>query len=173
MTGQAITFVFQLDRRGQRVPLKTARSRRVLEITPRLAGELRKHRVASHDTAPDALVFVRGTGRGHDHRNIGGRVLARAVERARIGQPAPTFHDLRHTHASALIAHGWDIESVSARLGHRDVATTQRIYVHEFDAANRSDERRAKLAALYGGGAIETRSAERAKAQEQRASAGL
>jgi integrase len=163
VTAQAITFVFQLDRHGKRVPLKTARSRRVLEITPRLAGELRKHRVASGDTAPDALVFVRGTGRGHDHRNIGGRVLARAVERAKISPPAPTFHDLRHTHASALIAHGWDIESVSARLGHRDVATTQRIYIHEFDAANRSDERRAKLAALYGGNAMETTGRRRAK----------
>lgn len=154
VTGQAITFAFQLDRHGKRVALKTARSRRVLEITPRLAGELRKHRVASEDTAPGALVFVRSTGRGHDHRNIGGRVLARAVARAKLSAPAPTFHDLRHTHASALIAQGWDIESVSARLGHRDVATTQRIYIHEFDAANRSDERRAKLAALYGGDAM-------------------
>jgi len=105
---------------------------------------------------------VRSTGRGHDHRNIGGRVLARAVERAKLSAPAPTFHDLRHTHASALIAHGWDIESVSARLGHRDVATTQRIYIHEFDAANRSDERRAKLAALYGGNAVETTDSRRA-----------
>jgi integrase len=40
---QTITFAFQLDRSGERVPLKTARSRRVLEITPGLAGELRRH----------------------------------------------------------------------------------------------------------------------------------
>lgn len=44
---------------------------------------------------------------------------------------------------------------MSARLGHRDVATTQRIYIHELDPANRSDERQAKLAALYGGNAVE------------------
>jgi integrase len=101
------------------------------------------------DTSSGALVFVRLTGGGHDHRHIGGRVLARAAERAKL-DPAPTFHDLRHSHASALIAQGWDIESVSARLGHADITTTQRIYVHAFDVANRSDERRAKLAALYG-----------------------
>jgi integrase len=50
-----------------------------------------------------------------DHRNIGGRVLAKAVERAGLGdvevggeivQRAPTFHDLRHSHASALVAQG-------------------------------------------------------------------
>ena len=160
--GQAITFAYQLDRHGKRVLLKTARSRRVLEVTPGLAGELRKHKLASKNTSPGALVFVRSSGRGHDHRNVGGRVLARAVGRAKLAAPAPTFHDLRHTHASALIADGWDVESVSARLGHSDVATTQRIYIHEFDAANRSDERRAKLAALYGN-PMETTARNRAK----------
>ncbi len=149
ITGQTISFAYQLDRHGKRVPLKTARSRRVLEITPALAGELRKHKLASVDTSSGVLVFVCSTGRGHDHRNIGGRVLAKAAERAKL-DPAPTFHDLRHSHASALIAQGWDIESVSARLGHADITTTQRIYVHAFDAANRSDERGAKLAAIYG-----------------------
>jgi integrase len=123
-------------------------------VTQDLVAELRKHRLASEKTEPGDLVFVRRTGVGHDHRNIGGRVLARAAEKAAI-TPAPTFHDLRHTHASALIAQGWDIESVSARLGHADVTTTQRIYVHAFDAANRSDERRSRLSALYGN-AMET-----------------
>jgi integrase len=52
--------------------------------------------------------------------------------------------------ASALIAAGWEIEEVSARLGHTGVATTQRIYVHAFDAARRSDDRRERLAALLG-----------------------
>jgi integrase len=62
-----------------------------------------------------------------------------------------TFHSLRHSHASALIAAGWDIAEVSARLGHSSVATTQRIYVHQFDAAGRSDHRRDRLARLYSG----------------------
>ena len=94
-----------------------------------------------------------------DHRNVGGRILSRAVKRAgleaverdgEVVSPAPTFHCLRHSHASALIAAGWDIEEVSSRLGHTNVATTQRIYVHQFDAARRSPERRNRLAALYG-----------------------
>jgi integrase len=86
-------------------------------------------------------------------------VLARSVKRAGLEaverngvvvEPAPTFHSLRHSHASRLIATGWDIEEVSARLGHSNISTTQRIYVHEFDAARRTDERRARLAVLYG-----------------------
>jgi integrase len=162
---QTIEFTHQLDRKGKRVPLKTKRSRRVLEVTPGLIGRLREHKIAAPHSVPHELVFTARSGSGHDHRNIGGRVLARAVKRADMGavedrhgaivQPAPTFHDLRHSHASALIAQGWDIEEVSARLGHSSVATTQRIYVHAFDAARRSDDRRARLTKLYGSASVE------------------
>jgi integrase len=48
-------------------------------------------------------------------------------------EPAPTFHCLRHSHGSALIAAGWDIEEVSARLGHSHCGTTQHTYVHAYD----------------------------------------
>jgi integrase len=44
-----------------------------------------------------------------------------------------------------LIAAGCDIEEVSARLGHSNVATTQRSYIHAFDAARRRDDRRSRL----------------------------
>ena len=56
-----------------------------------------------------------------------------------------------------------DIESVSARLGHADIVTTMSTYAHAFDAANRSDERRALLTALYGGNAMETTRRKRTK----------
>jgi integrase len=166
LENQTVEFTHQLDRKGKRVPLKTKRSRRVLEVTPALIGKLREHKMASARSAQHELVFTTRTGSGHDHRNIGGRVLARAVKRAALGalrdrdgaivQPAPTFHDLRHSHASALIAQGWDVAEVSARLGHASVGTTHRIYVHQFDVARRSDERRARLTKLYGG--VPTRS---------------
>lgn len=41
-----------------------------------------------------------------------------------------TFHTLRHTHASWLIANGGDLKTISERLGHADEATTLRIYAH-------------------------------------------
>lgn len=81
-TEQTIAFTHQLDRQGKRVPLKTRRSTRVLEITSELIGKLREHRVATARSGDHDLLFVTRTGSGHDHRNIGGRVLARAVERA-------------------------------------------------------------------------------------------
>jgi integrase len=159
---QTVTFTHQLSRRHERVPLKTARSRRCLEITPGLAAKLAAHKLASvAATGPHDLVFLSRRGVALDQRTIGNRVLARAVKRAgleaverngEVVEPAPTFHSLRHSHGSALIAAGWDIEEVSARLGHADIGTTQRAYVHAYDAARRSDARRARLTALYDPG---------------------
>lgn len=49
----------------------------------------------------------------------------------RIGLPdGITYHSLRHTHASWLIARGVDLKTVSERMGHADEATTLRIYGH-------------------------------------------
>jgi len=160
LEAETVRFEYQLDRHGKRVRLKTTRSRRCIEVTPALVRRLRTHKLASPYSGPHDLVFATATGSGHDHRNIGGRVLARAVKRAGLGaverdgivvEPAPTFHSLRHSHASALIAAGWDVVEVSSRLGHSSVEITLRIYAHEFDATRRSGERRDRLAALYGG----------------------
>ena len=40
------------------------------------------------------------------------------------------FHDLRHTHATLLIANGIDMKTVSSRLGHSNISTTMNIYTH-------------------------------------------
>lgn len=40
------------------------------------------------------------------------------------------FHDLRHTHATILIANNINIKTVSARLGHSQISTTLNIYTH-------------------------------------------
>lgn len=40
----------------------------------------------------------------------------------------PRFHDLRHTHADSLMKAGWDVLSVSARIGHAKASTTLDVY---------------------------------------------
>lgn len=42
----------------------------------------------------------------------------------------PRIHDLRHTHASWLLADGMPLFAVSKRLGHADIQTTANIYGH-------------------------------------------
>jgi integrase len=152
---RTVRFAKQLSRGRERVDLKTGRSRRTLEVTGDLSAQLAAERLSRYPGAsgPDDLVFVSRRGTPHDHRNMD-RVLARAVKKAKLPAPAPTMHDLRHTHASRLIAAGMDVQSVADRLGHADIAITQRTYVHEFDAAGRSDARRAMIESLYGKEAV-------------------
>ena len=46
------------------------------------------------------------------------------------------FHGLRHTSTTMLLANGCDIKTVSSRLGHADISTTN-IYVHALESTDR------------------------------------
>lgn len=48
------------------------------------------------------------------------------------GFPDVTFHALRHTHASMLLASHVDVATVASRLGHASPDTTLRVYAHMF-----------------------------------------
>ena len=132
-----IQIVHQLGRDGRPRPLKTRRSRRTIEVTRGLAAELR---LAGDRERCFPLLAKRTV----DHQ------WAMALDRAGLDGPRPTIHDLRHTHASRLIAENWDPVEIAKRLGD-SVETVLRVYVHEFDARRRSAERRAMLEVLYGG----------------------
>jgi integrase len=63
------------------------------------------------------------------------------IKRAQMefGLPATrllTPHELRHTHASWLLADGVDIRVISERLGHSDPAFTLRVYTHVTQRGN-------------------------------------
>lgn len=142
-----VTFARQLDRTGALVEPKTRRSRRTVELPTALVNELRERRLREGASA-DTFLFRNGVGRPFDRRNLT-RELAGAAKRAGI-EPAPSFHDLRHSHASAWIAAGGDLVELSARLGHSNPAITASVYSHQFEVARRSDERTARLDAIYG-----------------------
>jgi integrase len=66
---------------------------------------------------------------GHNPRNwFRNRVWLPTLELADIPIPVRT-HDLRHAHASWLLAGGADLQTVKERLGHADITTTAR-YLH-------------------------------------------
>lgn len=50
--------------------------------------------------------------------------------------PPISVHGLRHSNASILIAEGVNLQTVAARLGHADVATTTKIYSHAIKSAD-------------------------------------
>lgn len=49
--------------------------------------------------------------------------------------PPVRLHDLRHSHASWLLAGGADLQVVKERLGHRSIATTEK-YLHTLPEAD-------------------------------------
>ena len=65
---------------------------------------------------------------GHEihYRNFIQRVFKKAAMKA--GMPDITFHDLRRTHATILIASGVSQKVVQERLGHRSISTTLALY---------------------------------------------
>lgn len=75
----------------------------------------------------------------------GGRPPSRNTFRTRVWLPAlkesgldfgVRMHDLRHAHASWLLAGGADLKAVMERLGHSQIQTTQQ-YLHTLPEADR------------------------------------
>lgn len=113
------------------LPVKSDRSRRVVDLDPATIDSLRRHRVqqAEHKLAlgefydPDelGLVFAKPDGSPHHPKRVSARFKVR-VERA--GVPMLRLHDLRHTAASIMLASGEQARVVQERLGHSTVAFT-------------------------------------------------
>ncbi len=55
------------------------------------------------------------------------------------GIPEISLHGLRHTHASLLMFAGVSIASVSRRLGHSSITTTQKVYMHIINELENQD----------------------------------
>jgi integrase len=98
-------------------------------------------------SAGTGFVFTRPDGSPYSHQ-AADRALLGACKRAGI-DPAPTWHDLRHSHISMLFAAGKDPVAIAARIGD-SVATVLSVYAHEYDAARRRGDESDELGAIYG-----------------------
>lgn len=88
-------------------------------------GILRSH-LELIDVGP-GLVFTTPTGRPISPRNIL-RHFKSVIEQT--GLPDIRFHDLRHTHATLLLAAGVHPKVVQERLGHSQISLTLDTYSH-------------------------------------------
>jgi integrase len=94
-------------------------------------------RVAEYGLGRDDYLFPSVEGRGHypvSRNTFRTRVWRPAVQAAGL-EGTVRMHDLRHAHASWLLAGGADLPATMERLGHRQLATTQQ-YVHTLPDAD-------------------------------------
>lgn len=110
---------------------KTRTSRRSVELDETTGDVLRRWRRRLHHDGlphdPDDWIFCNTAGRFLNPDSVS-QLFSRIV--ARSGLPRIRFHDLRHTHASLLVANGTPIKVVTERLGHAHPAFTMHTYQH-------------------------------------------
>jgi integrase len=99
--------------------LKTPESRRAIDIRPYLLRRLVALVAERGARRSGPLVFASRNGSGL-MRKVAREALKRAVKAARLAPPEPSLHDLRHSHASMLIALEVPVVDVQWRLGHRN-----------------------------------------------------
>jgi integrase len=168
-----LAFGWQVDRKGNRRPTKTDGSARTVPIPRELAVPLARHKLAAHDSRPDAFVFATRSGRPLGQRNVA-RALRKAQKRASHEDGRPTFpilheidsegkpvapppgalpsmHSFRHTVASRALLAGESVDEVAFLLGHRDATVTRTVYAREIADARRRALRRSRMLADYGG----------------------
>jgi integrase len=103
---------------------KSRRSRRTIDFTSAVLDALVPHLASAQE-----FVFTTPSGAPLRHSNFYHRVWQPALDRAGLAK-RPRIHDLRHSHASWLIAGGMDVAAVSRRLGHETTALTSDTYYH-------------------------------------------
>lgn len=102
---------------------KTDAGIRVIPLPEFLLEELREYIGMLYGrTEKDRLFLVT---KSHLEKEIHSGADAAGLKNIRV-------HDLRHSHASLLIANGVDIATISKRLGHEKIGTTMNTYGHMF-----------------------------------------
>jgi integrase len=113
---------------------KTNCGRRNVALSPVLVKALKKLRSKQNQEElkcegykNSGLVFCQEDGTPYHPDNIS-KAFQSAVKAAKL--PMIRFHDLRHTHATLLLAQGTNPRLISERLGHSSVSFTLQTYAH-------------------------------------------
>jgi len=120
-------------------PPKTKAGRRTISIPSLLVAELKRWKLRC-PISEDGLVFPAPDGKPMPRAKMLQTRFYPALSRAKLRRV--TFHTLRHSCASAMIASGAPITEVQHRLGHANPAITLLVYSHflkhaESDVADR------------------------------------
>jgi len=143
------------------LPLPKHGRRRAVKLSARYARMLKELNLQAGRPDASTYLFMSDRGRVYTAEAVR-KILAKLVAAAgitarvegRLFDLAPkaefTYHQLRHTFASALIHAGLSDFEVAVQLGHRDAATTRKFYIHLFNETETFDRAGAALDAAFG-----------------------
>jgi integrase len=136
-TAEGLRFKPPKTRHGHRTISLPANVIEILGAHRRRQAELRMA-LGMGRPAPSDLVFSLPEGQPYPpdklSRDWGNVVRAKKL-------PRVMFHAMRHSHASALIAAGLDVVTISRRLGHGSPAITLGVYAHVFGETDQAAAR--------------------------------
>lgn len=133
---------------------KTAAGRRTIPLSDELLDAFAAHRTAQkrerlawgEGYEDNDLIFRQQNGAPLHPQRVSAWFTQRVT---RSGLPRVRLHDVRHSFATAWIAQGGSIKTLSTILGHASVTITMGLYVHDHDEATRTET--ARLDALMAG----------------------
>ena len=126
----SVTKTWNYKGNGGFLPTKNKSSMRKVQIDWQLSMQFQQ---LIKDLPQDKPVFVNGS--------VCNSTPNKWLERhcKNVGVPVISIHGLRHTHASLLMYAGVSIASVSRRLGHSSMTTTQKVYMHVISELENQD----------------------------------
>jgi len=145
-TGQSLLIARAIVDHDGKLEARTTKSKkpRRIAVDPIVADSLtaqirymhNRARSVGVDLAPDAYVFSDELDGSVPWRPD--RVSLAFYRLCRTLGVKVRLHDLRHMHATQLLSLGYDVRTVSGRLGHAQPAVTLNVYAHFVPAADRA-----------------------------------
>lgn len=132
-------------------PTKNKSSKRIIPIDQVLVNALKKWHIivqkyllATGKKNPNNFVFLSRMGNVISNNSVNKNL--KLICKNMLFKNKITFHGLRHSHASYLLASGLSMQYVSKRLGHSSLETTQSTYAHFLKKAEDTENRKALTA---------------------------
>lgn len=133
------------------ITTKTPSSIRDITLSSDLVSALKKWRLITHEFEVqtqfrNADNFVFFTKRKKIMSNNGLNKRLKNLAKTHVIHKPITYHGLRHSHASFLIAKGISMQYISKRLGHQNIAITEQVYAHFLKEAETHQDKMAMKA---------------------------
>ena len=115
---------------------KTYASDRDIYIQDELRAKIKEIKAHNSNSNISSMLLFSEDGDFINYDNY--RMFLRKHSKKVLGKVI-TPHALRHTHASILLSQGVSIDAISRRLGHTDIATTRKHYIHILEELKKTE----------------------------------